>query len=369
MLCVFRVVRREDFYMARGRKKTIKSVNEMKRANGTGCIRKLSGNRRKPYQVMITTGYERNDETGKTKQVVKQLGTYRTRDDAEEALNEYNKSSLDFETTTMTFSQIYEIWSKQKFKEVKEKTVKNYKSAYKHCKDIYNVPLKDLKTMHMQKVVDNCGHGTQTKSIIKSIMAGVFEYANMNDIVDKNYADFIKIEEYETEIERNPFKNKEIKNMWENKDDLYYRITIILIYTGMRVNELLKMKRECCDLKERSLYIHDAKNKYSERKVPIHNKIFDIIKEFYDKGHEYLISNDKNKKVVYETFRNHYIKMFEGHTIHDTRHTFESEAKKKKMDILYTQKIVGHAPDNIDGRIYMHIDFLTLLEEIQKIEY
>ena len=369
MLCVFRVVRREDFNMARGRKKTIKSVNEMKRANGTGCIRKLSGNRRKPYQVMITTKYERDEETGRTKQVVKQLGTYRTRDEAEEALNEYNKSSLDFETTTITFSQVYDIWSKQKFKEIKEKTVKNYKSAYKHCKDIYNVPLKDLKTMHLQKIVDNCGHGAQTKSMIKSIMTGVFEYADMNDIVDKNYANFIKFEEYETEIERNPFTNQEIKEIWKNKDDLYYKITIILLYTGMRVNELLKMKRECCNLEERSLQIFDAKNKYSERKVPIHNKIFDIIKEFYDKGHEYLISNDVNKKVVYGTFYRYYSKLFENHTIHDTRHTFESEAKKKKMDILYTQKIVGHAPDNIDGKVYIHIEFSTLLEEVQKIKY
>ena len=108
-----------------------------------------------------------------------------------------------------------------------EKCYKNYKSAYKHCKDIYNVPLKDLKTMHLQRIVDNCGHGAQTKSMIKSIMTGVFEYADMNDIVDKNYANFIKFEEYETEIERNPFTNQEIKEIWKNKDDLYYKITII----------------------------------------------------------------------------------------------------------------------------------------------
>lgn len=355
--------------MARGRKKTTKTIDEMKRANGTGCIRKLSGNRRKPYQVMITTKYERDKETGRTKQVVKQLGTYRTRDEAEEALNEYNKSSLDFETTTMTFSEVYEICSKQKFKEVKEKTVKNYKSAYKHCKDIYNTPIKDLKAMHLQKIIDNCGRGPQTKSSIKSVMKLVFEYANMNDIVDKNYADFIKIEEYEVEIERIPFTSEEIKEIWKKKDDLYYKITLILLYTGMRVNELLKMKRECCDLEERSLHIRDAKNKYSERKVPIHNKIFDIIKEFYDKGHEYLISNERNKKVIYMTFYIHYNKMFENHTIHDTRHTFESAAKKEKLDFLYIQKIVGHAPDNIDCKVYIHVKFSTLLEEIQKIKY
>ena len=73
--------------MARGRKKT---KAEMKRANGTGCIRKLSGKRRKPFQVMITVGFDYDAKTMKATQKMKQLGTYETKEDAEQTLADTN---------------------------------------------------------------------------------------------------------------------------------------------------------------------------------------------------------------------------------------------------------------------------------------
>ena len=51
----------------------------MKLPNGCGSVRKLSGNRRKPYTVVITMGFEFDDKTGKNKQIRKYLGYFKTK--------------------------------------------------------------------------------------------------------------------------------------------------------------------------------------------------------------------------------------------------------------------------------------------------
>ena len=49
----------------------------MRLPNGYGSIYKIGGKRRKPFAVRITTGWEDNG-----KQIIKYLGTFRTRAEA-----------------------------------------------------------------------------------------------------------------------------------------------------------------------------------------------------------------------------------------------------------------------------------------------
>lgn len=51
----------------------------MKMANGVGSVYKLSGNRRNPYIVRKTTGWDINTETGKRKQLYVTIGYAPTR--------------------------------------------------------------------------------------------------------------------------------------------------------------------------------------------------------------------------------------------------------------------------------------------------
>ena len=77
----------------------------MKRANGTGMIFKIKGgSRRKPWRVRITVGWEFNELTGKSKQIIKTLGYYATRREAEMALNEYLEEPYNISDKDITFS-------------------------------------------------------------------------------------------------------------------------------------------------------------------------------------------------------------------------------------------------------------------------
>lgn len=76
----------------------------MRLPNGYGSVYKLSGKRRRPWVAAITTGRDIQAH----KQTRKVLGYFGTRQEALNALAEYNKDPYDIITTKYTFSEIYE---------------------------------------------------------------------------------------------------------------------------------------------------------------------------------------------------------------------------------------------------------------------
>ena len=63
---------------------------------------------------------------------------------------------------------------------------------------------------------------------------------NKNGMNLTKYSEFLDIGKKTTKLERVLFEEWEIKKIWENKDHIEFMDTIlILIYTGMRVSELL----------------------------------------------------------------------------------------------------------------------------------
>ena len=71
----------------------------MKMANGVGSVYKLSGNRRNPYIVRKTTGWDINTETGKRKQLYVTIVYAPTRAKGLEMLMDYNKNPYDVEAS------------------------------------------------------------------------------------------------------------------------------------------------------------------------------------------------------------------------------------------------------------------------------
>ena len=88
----------------------------MRRANGTGHVFKMKEKgRRNPWRVRITVGWEINEATGKSKQIIKTLGYYPSRRKAEEALNEYLDDPYNIGNKDMTFDELYKEWSEYYF--------------------------------------------------------------------------------------------------------------------------------------------------------------------------------------------------------------------------------------------------------------
>lgn len=57
------------------------------------------------------------------------------------------------------------------------------------------------------------------------------------------------------------------------------------------------------------------------------------------------------------------------HMPHDTRHTFITEAKEKRMNEYILKLIVGHSIQDITEKIYTHRQINELKQEIEKVNY
>ncbi|MFQ8777283.1 MAG: tyrosine-type recombinase/integrase [Roseburia sp.] len=57
-----------------------------------------------------------------------------------------------------------------------------------------------------------------------------------------------------------------------------------MLYSGMRVNELLKNEIVNVNFEEKYIYVPKnlAKNKESERKVPMHDRVLPLVRSFVD---------------------------------------------------------------------------------------
>ena len=170
----------------------------MKRANSNGSVTKLSGNRRRPYLVRVTLGW--NEKTGK--QIRKVIGTYITQKEANKALADYLDTPYDLELWNITFKYIYDKWSQVKYQKVSNSAILGYKSAYDNVEKLHYMKIKEIKTRHLQEAIDNCPKGLATKKKIKYLFGQIFAYAMQNDIISKDYSKYIDIGKTLTENKR-----------------------------------------------------------------------------------------------------------------------------------------------------------------------
>lgn len=310
------------------------------------------------------------------KQIFMYLGYYENLQKAMIALSEYNSSPYDITRETITFSRVYELWSKEHYKKVSDSSIERYGNAYrKYCKSLYKMRFKDIRLSHLQGVIDDSGMAHPTRSAIKTLFNVLYGYAVKNDIVDKNYAQYIDVGQREGKINRTPFTEEEIQKLFDNTDKLEYIDTIlIMIYTGLRVGELLSIKIENVHLDERYM-IGGSKTKAGiDRVIPINKKIEPFIKKYYkrNKDKEYLIINSLGRPFTYSNYRrekwdNIMEKLQLEHRPHDCRHTFASLMDRANANKLATKRIIGHSSPDLLDNTYTHKVLEDLIQAIDLI--
>lgn len=335
----------------------------MRLPNGYGSIHKLSGNRRKPYRVRITTGW--NNEG---KQEFLTVGYYETKQAALIALSEYHKNPFTEDQRETTLEQLYNKWSKTKYEKVSYSTMITYTSVWKHCETIKDIPFIDLKLHHLQSVADSLGDKVGQKEHLKNLFNQLYDYAIKNDMPVKKYSSYIEIGTMERKLERKPFSEEEIKTLWKNIDRMkYIDMLLVYIYTGFRPSELLEITRNEVNLEEGYLKGGMKTKAGKNRIVPIHHRIMPIIEKWYNMNNEYLFVNNQGKQMKYRNWKDEIMgKICEQlkmeHLPHDTRHTFATRMDNVDANKLCIKRIMGHQSTDITDKVYTHKD----IEELKK---
>ena len=324
----------------------------MRNPNGYGCISKLSGNRRRPWIVRITSGYAVDHGTQTVKQIRQILGYYSTRAEAMKALAKYNENPFNMDYMKVTFRQCYD-QAKEDFSEAR---AHNYKSAFRYLEPIADIPIRTIKASQMQKCVDAC-QTTQQREI-KTVCHKVYDYAMRNEIVDRDPSRYLKSNTVAPTIDRQLFTPDEISYLWKNRDEWYCSVALILLYSGMRTKELRTIQPDQINLEKRMIVLKEGKNAASVRNIPIHEAILPILSDY--KRRPISFSHNGFNKAL---------KRIGSHTAHDTRHTFTTEMHKCGAELLPLKLILGHTPDNITERVYTHISHDELLQTINLLDY
>ena len=82
------------------------------------------------------------------------IGYAATRAEGLQMLAEYNNNPFDTKASKVTFQEIYERWSKDKFPTISKSNVHGYEASYKVCGTLYNKVFRDIKLVDLQFVVD-----------------------------------------------------------------------------------------------------------------------------------------------------------------------------------------------------------------------
>ena len=342
----------------------------MKKANGNGSVSKLSGLRRKPYIARVTLGWD--ESTGR--QIRKTIGTYVTQKEAQKALIDYLDNPYDLDLSNFLFKDVYEKWSKLKYPKVSHSAILGYQSAYNNVEKLHNMKIKDIKARHLQEAIDSCSKGQATKKKIKFLFGQMFAYAMQNDIITKDYSEFVDIGKASEESKREPFSNKEIELLWKHIDDIEFIDTIlIMIYSGFRIGELLELETKNIDLVNMTMTGGLKTEAGKNRLVPIHPKIFPLIEKRYNKDNQYLIINFKGKKMKYDNYyKEKFIPIMEQlnmeHRPHDCRHTFATLLSNANANATAIKKMIGHESYATTEKIYTHKDIEELRKNVELIK-
>ena len=344
----------------------------MRLPNGTGTVYKLSGNRRKPYIARKTTGWDDNG-----KQLFQTIGTFATRQEGLAALFAYNDDPYDLQLAKSTFDEIYELWSNAAFDDDTNKsTRRNYEAAYKHCAALCGKPIKDLRAAQLQRVLDDCPTGYQAAVRVRILFNQIFKFCLEREIVKKNHAEYLRINHKQEHNERQAFSSEEIQALWDSAGkNAYVPFVLMLIYSGVRINELLELKKEDVRLEEQWFKVRESKTEAGRNRiVPIADKALPFWQAFMEQSQcEYAVCTVEGQRLTYENFKKRYWhplmkQLGMEHTPHETRHTFISQMVMRNANQTILKKIVGHKSImNLTERVYTHIEIQELLNEVNKL--
>lgn len=346
-----------------GKKQSYVPAKYHKRAHGTGTI--LRDKRYKKQWL----AYAPSDKQGRNRHYI---GAYETRKEAQEALSRYlQKKRTDLYNADL--QTIYNIWSETHFKNVSESAVQLYSYMWRRFEPICNMKMRDIKTAHLQEII-NAGTSYSACSSMKALAVMLCRFAMENDIIDKNYAEFVKLPKFQKK-EKRIFSREEISTLWEHSHDLNVQMVLIMIYTGFRIGEITSLTVDNINLEEGYIIGGEKTEAGRNRIVPIPSNIPEL-KRFLQ---NWIDIADESGRLYQNTpacFRQKNFKKAlevcgitdKKLTPHSTRHTFASISSSSGVRPENLQKIIGHANFSTTANTYIHQDFETLKAEMAKIQ-
>jgi len=193
-----------------------------------------------------------------------------------------------------------------------------------------------------------------------------FSYCQRKELIKKNIAE--QMEPVNGERKEREHLSKAEFDRLENaiKHPLVKKVVVTLFYSGMRISECLNLVIADVDLNKNVIKVREAKNN-TFREIPLHRRLKELLEDhlkdlnlqdpFVRK--QRLFATKTSGKIT-AAYVNQIIGKAKEEaglhgkvTAHTLRHSFASRLIKKNCNLVYVQKLLGHA-DLRTTSIYTH---------------
>lgn len=286
---------------------------------------------------------------------------------------------------TMPYIVFMQEWFKRKKEKLKVNTYDNYYVLYKtHVQPAFSgLMLSEVTKGKVEDFVSLLKKKSLSSStintIIKAVVSQSFKYAVDEGYINKNPAKAVYNLPKLVQDHKRALTDAEIKALMEAARPHRLWIAIpLLLYTGLRIGELLALKWEDINLEDGTITVNKnyvytvssgnmlttTKNAYSNRLVAVNSPVlFGMLKEYkeaYGKGKTYVLSCIKKDAMIdpqnfrKRTFRKWCTKAgFPEVTFHYLRHTFITLMFEAGIDPSAIMLQVGHRDLRMINTVYL----------------
>ena len=327
----------------------------MRNPNGYGCIKKLSGRRRRPF-VFVVSDHGRQ----------KPIEYFTSLVDAQIYQADYNRAHghRSLPGHKITFAELYHRWLPRHIDDTQpsQSAVDSYRNAYQHLAPLHGRAVVDIKYVDYQMIIDGMrrqGLSYSSCKKVRSLISLVLKYAEKLEMHVTNYAPLLSLGWNRPVHPHHVFSRQKINRLWACTDVPGVDTVLILLYMGMRCGELLQLQKADVHLRQHCIRITKSKTAAGIRIIPIHHRIAALIESRMKSPGDALIYDDTGRPYNYGRYCTiwrsvmHRIRA-DGHTTHDCRHTVATLLDNAGANETAKRRILGHAGGDITERVYTH---------------
>lgn len=325
--------------------------NPKSRGNGQGSVYYRKD--RKCWQAGIT-------KYNGSKRIQKVKSGFKTKREALHWLNNYDPE--ESRTINITLKMLYEPWSQKHFSKISPGKISGYERAWSRISDLHEIPIQNITYSEMQAAIDKID-GYYPAKYAKFVLTSIYSEAIKDKIVPVNTAEYIELPPAPKGGTKNAFSEENITDMWRcinNEPFLAY--PLIMIYTGMRPGELMKMTRDMINFEEHSIVGAGSKTDLGKSQpIVFPDKIEPLLRNFKP------LTEHKDKMWFYEKYK----QALEAAGIpylspNCCRHTCASRLAMQNIPPALIKQIMRHTNYNTTLG-YTHFDSKPSAEALNKI--
>ena len=203
-----------------------------------------------------------------------------------------------------------------------------------------------------------------------------FKYLKFIDLIsEKTTEQFFVPKKYVLSKKRNsksqnkteswlPFGKEDVEKIYfesiRKEDWELAQLITLASYTGARIEEICSLEQRHVDLKNKCVYIKDAKTEAGERTIPIHDALIPVVKELMKIENTYLLPNltaskfNDRSNAIGKRFGRLKNKMgfSKRYVFHSIRKTFTTQLENALIPENITADILGHEKPRITYGTY-----------------